>query len=100
MFFGSLLKTQQSCDHSLRNQKLLRVARKLKEKGLTFFYFKNKTKPIILLVMLITMWKCVHYYVWAETGYKNTSFDKKKTYRWLQWGSGLFFGPWAASLFP
>lgn len=47
MSFGSLLKTQKSCDHLLRRQRMLRVAKKLKENGLRFFFFllgKRKKK--------------------------------------------------------
>lgn len=38
MSFGSLLKTQKSCDHLLRSQRMLRVAKKLKENGLRVFF--------------------------------------------------------------
>lgn len=39
MSSGSLLKTQKSCDHLLRSQRMLRVAKKLKENGLRVFFF-------------------------------------------------------------
>lgn len=40
---------------------MLRVAKTLKVKGLRFFYLKN---PTIILAMLITMWKmCALLYV-------------------------------------
>lgn len=47
MSSGSLLKTQKSCDHLLRSQRMLRVAKKLKENGLRVFFFllgKKKKK--------------------------------------------------------
>lgn len=44
MSFGSLLKTQKSCDHLLRSQRMLRVAKNLKENGLRFVFFPTEKK--------------------------------------------------------
>lgn len=80
MSFGSLLKTQKSCDHLLRSQRMLRVAKKLKENGLRvfFFFLLGKKRRKNSLALLLKKWKLWTLLCVGETGNKNSSFDKKK----------------------
>lgn len=84
MSSGSLLKTQKSCDHLLRSQRMLRVAKKLKENGLRVFFFssclekKKRRRRKNSLALLLKKWKLWTLLCVGETGNKNSSFDKKK----------------------
>lgn len=80
MSSGSLLKTQKSCDHLLRSQRMLRVAKKLKENGLRVFFFPawKKKRRKNSLALLLKKWKLWTLLCVGETGNKNSSFDKKE----------------------
>lgn len=81
MSSGSLLKTQKSCDHLLRSQRMLRVAKKLKENGLRVFFFsclEKKKRRKNSLALLLKKWKLWTLLCVGETGNKNSSFDKKE----------------------
>lgn len=82
MSFGSLLKTQKSCDHLLRSQGMLRVAKRLKENGLSppspTHTWGKKEERTNSLALLLKMWKLWTLLCVGETGDKNSSFDRKE----------------------
>lgn len=59
---------------------MLRVAKKLKENGLRFFFFcLEKERRKNSLALLLKKWKLWTLLCVGESGNKNSSFDKKKT---------------------